>query len=194
MRQTSRNSLVPRPSFHGARSSIIATASRSRRAPTLASLASIRCAPAVATVICGGRDQRKPANTGETADADPPCFRGFSHVFAGLRKTLTNRGARIRTGDLANPNRERFPLSARRNACKQAVLFVVGWADGTSGFGAIQGALGTGFGLLPKLGEPYPVRPGQTTFAGLEECCRGPLSPRSHPLAVAMGRRAATFS
>lgn len=23
--------------------------------------------------ICGGRDRRKPANTGETADADPAC-------------------------------------------------------------------------------------------------------------------------
>jgi hypothetical protein len=45
--------------------------------------------------ICGGRDQRKPANTGETADADAPHFRGFSPVFAGLRKTPTNRGERL---------------------------------------------------------------------------------------------------
>jgi hypothetical protein len=38
------------------------------------------------------KSQRKPANTGETADADAPRFRGFSPVFAGLRKTPTNRG------------------------------------------------------------------------------------------------------
>jgi hypothetical protein len=63
--------------------------------------------------ICGGRDQRKSANTGETANADPPCLWGFSPVFAGLRQTLRNRGARIRTGDLTTPNRTRYQAAPR---------------------------------------------------------------------------------
>lgn len=39
--------------------------------------------------------RRKPAKTGETEDAYPPCFRRFSPAIAGLRRTLTNRGERL---------------------------------------------------------------------------------------------------
>jgi len=37
------------------------------------------------------RDQRKPANTGETANADPTRFRGFSPMFA-VRQLTERRG------------------------------------------------------------------------------------------------------
>jgi dinuclear metal center YbgI/SA1388 family protein len=43
-------------------------------------------------------------------------FRGPSPVFADIRGSLTNRGARIRTGDLADPNGARYQAAPRPDA------------------------------------------------------------------------------
>jgi hypothetical protein len=64
--------------------------------------------------ICGGPP--KSRECGQTASRQSQCFREFWPVFAGLRGSLTNRGARIRTGDLADPNGARYQAAPRPDA------------------------------------------------------------------------------
>jgi hypothetical protein len=65
---------------------------------------------------CGPFAVSRPTNSREhkrTRSPDVQRFRGYSPVFAAVRGSLTNRGGRIRTGDLSAPNRARYQASLR---------------------------------------------------------------------------------
>jgi hypothetical protein len=69
---------------------------------------------------CGPSASQSPPSIHEMPrilPREPQRFRGFSPVFAGARGSLTNRGARIRTGDLADPNGARYQAAPRPDAC-----------------------------------------------------------------------------
>jgi hypothetical protein len=60
-----------------------------------------------------------PTNTHEHERAAPreaQRFRGFSPLFAAVRRSLTNRGAEIRTRDLTDPNGARYQAAPRPDA------------------------------------------------------------------------------
>jgi dinuclear metal center YbgI/SA1388 family protein len=68
---------------------------------------------------CGPCAVPSPTNTHEherTAPREAQRFRGFSPLFAAVRRTLTNRGAEIRTRDLTDPNGARYQAAPRPDA------------------------------------------------------------------------------
>jgi dinuclear metal center YbgI/SA1388 family protein len=71
---------------------------------------------APAAVPTRSRVPRTSTKCREHGPRDSQRVRGFSPVFADIRGSLTNRGARIRTGDLADPNGARYQAAPRPDA------------------------------------------------------------------------------